>query len=300
MHLRQMQTSQKVRAYVTLVRPPYILALDLLCVLFIVTFQKGSYDPALIGLAVITVTFTSAGGAAINDYFDRDSDVLTHPERPIPANQISPARAAQLSAVMFLVALGASFMINLVAFGIVALNVVFFILYARVIKRLSGFASNLVMGYLGATIALFSGAVVFQTINAASMSFVGVIAGFAIGLNVLKDILTLEGDVQAGYPTLAVTRGIRVTAIVGTLFLFVSVLTSPLPFFVGVVSDNYLFAIAIWAGIVIILSLRFLKASNTEKMVKRVRIFTMYWPYIVGVAGIAYAIFFVVSGGSYV
>ena len=296
MPLRQMQTSEKLRAYAALIRLPYILVLGFLCVLFTATFQKGSYDPALIGVAVIAVAFTSAGGSAINDYCDRDSDVLTHPERPLSANQISPARAAQFSALMFLVALGASLMVNLVAFGIVGLNVLLFILYARVIKRLSGFVSNLVMGYLGATIALFSGAVVFQTINAASLSFVSLIAGGAIGLNVLKDIFTLEGDLKVGYPTLAAKRGIRVASIVGAFFLLISVITSPLPFFVGVVSIAYLFPISVWGGAAVVLSLALLLASNTENVVGRLRIFTKYWPYIVGVAGIAYAVPFIVLG----
>ncbi|MGZ8874826.1 MAG: UbiA family prenyltransferase [Halobacteriota archaeon] len=291
-----MQISQNVRAFLTLMRLPYIIVLSFLCVLFIVTFQKGLNDPALIGLAVIAVTFTSAGSAAINDYCDRDSDVLTHPERPISANQITPSRAAQFSALTFLVALGASFLINPVAFGIVALNVVLFIVYARVIKRFSGFVSNLVMGYLGATIALFSGAVVFQTINAASLSFVGLIAGGAIGLNVLKDILTLEGDLKAGYPTLAAKHGIRVAAIVGALFLLLSTITSPMPFFVGVVSVAYLFPIAVWGSVAIAVSLTLLTASNSESVVKRLRIFTTYWPYVVGVACVAYILPFAIWG----
>lgn len=277
-------------------RLPYILMLSLLCVLFIITFQKGLYDPALIGIAVISVTFTSAGSAAINDYCDRDSDVLTHPARPISANQISPIRAAQFSALTFLVALGASLMINPVAFGIVGLNVMLFILYARVIKRLSGFVSNLVMGYLGATIVLFSGATVFQTINAASLSFVGLIAGGAIGLNVLKDILTLEGDLKVGYPTLTAKRGIRVTAIVGSLFLLLSTITSPLLFFVGVVSVAYLFPITVWGGAAVVVSLTLLMASNTESVIERLKIFTTYWPYVVGLASVSYILPFAIWG----
>jgi len=155
--------------------------LDFLCVLFIVTFQKGFYSGRARGLAVLTVSLITAGGAAINDCFDRDSDALTHPERPVASHKISPAGAAQFSALMFLLGLGTAFAINFVAFGIVAVNVVLFIAYPRVVKRFSGFLSNLVMGYLGATVALFAGAVVFQTINVDPLSFVGLIAGGAIG-----------------------------------------------------------------------------------------------------------------------
>ncbi|MGZ4864886.1 MAG: UbiA family prenyltransferase [Halobacteriota archaeon] len=297
MHLRQMRASEKLQAYASLMRLSYILALSFLCVLFTVTFQKGSYDPVLISLAVIAVAFTCAGGSAINDYCDRDSDAITHPERPLPANQIPSKRAAQFSALTFFVALGVSLTINLIAFGIVAINVLLFIIYARLIKRLSGFASNLLMGYLGATIPLFSGAVVFQTINAASLSFVGLIAGGAIGLNVLKDILTLKGDLKVGYPTVAAKRGIRAASILGAFFLLISVITSPLPFFVGVVSVAYLFPIAVWGGGAVVLSLALLKASDNEKVIDRLRIFTTSWPFIVGVACVAYAISFAVVGG---
>jgi geranylgeranylglycerol-phosphate geranylgeranyltransferase len=291
-----MTLNQQVRSYLTLIRLPYIFVLGLLCVLFIVTFQKSLFDLPLTFLAVITVAFVTAGGATINDYYDRDSDALAHPERPIPSHKISPANAALLAVLTFLVGLTISLIINAVAFGIVALNAVLFILYARVIKRLSGLLSNLVMGYLGATIALFSGAAVFATINASSLSFVGLIAGGAIGLNVLKDVMTLEGDKKVGYPTLAATRGLRVASIIGALFLLVSAITSPLPFFFGVVTVAYLFPIAVWGGAVVVLSVTLLKASNTEKMIRQLRIFTTYWPYIVALAGVSYIVPFFVWG----
>lgn len=291
-----MKLNQQVQAYLTLIRLPYIFVLGLLCVLFIITFQKGLFDLPLTSLAVFTVALITAGGATINDYYDRDSDALAHPERPIPSHRIFPARAAQLAILTFLVGLTVSLIINAVAFGIVALNVALFILYARAIKRLSGLLSNLVMGYLGATIVLFSGAAVFETINAASLSFVGLIAAGAIGLNVLKDVMTLEGDAKVGYPTLAATKGLRLASLVGALFLLISAIASPLPFFFGVVSVAYLFPIAVWGGTVVVLSVTLLKASNSEKMIKQLRIFTTYWPYIVGLAGVSYILPFFVWG----
>jgi len=291
-----MQLSEKVRAIIALMRVPYILMLDFLCLLFIVTFQKGFHEPELVGLAVITVALVTAGGAAINDYCDRDSDALTHLERPIPANRISPAHAAQFSALMFLAGLCVSFAINSVAFGIVAVNVVLFIAYPRVVKRFSGFLSNLVMGYLGATIAIFAGAVVFQTINAASLSFVGLIAGGAIGLNVLKDVLTLEGDLKIGYPTLAATHGVRIAAIVGAFFLLLSAITSPVPYFVGAVGVVYLLAISVWGAIVVVTALPLLIAPDAKNVQRRVMIFTRSFPYLAAFACVVYALSAVVWG----
>jgi geranylgeranylglycerol-phosphate geranylgeranyltransferase len=140
---------KRLRAFITLVRLPYWLMEGLLCVLFMLTFQRGFYKPFLMSLAVVTVALIGAGGAAVNDYFDRDSDAITHPDRPIPSKQISPASALQFSAVTFLAGLVVSVAINPLALGIAGLNTVLFTLYPRFLKRLSGFLSNLVMGFLG-------------------------------------------------------------------------------------------------------------------------------------------------------
>ncbi len=265
---------RRLRAFIRLIRLPYWLIEGILCVLFMVTFQRGFYKPFLMGLAVLTMAFVGAGGAAVNDYFDRDSDAITHPDRPIPSHQISPASALQFSALTFLAGLGVSVAINPLVLGIVGLNTILFILYPRVIKRLSGFLSNLVMGYLGASIALFAEAVVVQTISISSLSFVGMIAGGSIGFNVLKDVLTLDGDVKVGYPTLAATRGIRVTAIVGALFLLFSVFASPLPYLTGVVSAVYLLPVVVWGVTVVYSAVSLLRKPNVQNVKKRLKMFT--------------------------
>jgi geranylgeranylglycerol-phosphate geranylgeranyltransferase len=287
---KNMQLNATLRAYASLIRVPYILMVDFLCVLLILTFQKGFYDLGTMGLAVLAVSLVIAGSAAINDYFDCESDRLSHPERAIPSNEISLIRAAQFAAVTFFAGLAVSSVINVLAFGIVALNVVLFVLYPRVIKRFSGFLSNLVMGYLGATIALFAGAVVFKTINIASLSFAGMIAAAAVGLNVLKDVLTVDGDLKAGYPTLAIKGGIRTAAIVGALFLLLSVVTSPLPYLVGAVGVAYLIAVAVWGGIGLFTALSLFKAPDPANVRMRLRTFNSSFPYIVGAASVVYAL----------
>jgi geranylgeranylglycerol-phosphate geranylgeranyltransferase len=290
MHLRQMRLDAALRAYVKLIRVPYILMVDLLCVLLILTFQRGFDDLGIIALAVLAVSLVIAGSAAINDYFDCESDRLTHPKRAIPSNEIPLTRAAQFAALTFFAGLIVSSMINVLAFGIVALNVVLFVLYPRVVKRVSGFLSNLVMGYLGATITLFAGAVVFKTINISSVSFVGMIAAGAVGLNVLKDILTVDGDLKAGYPTLAIKRGIRMAAIVGALFLLLSVATSPFPFLVGAAGVAYLIAIALWGSIGLFTALSLFRAPDAANVRKQLTTFNSSFPYLVGAASVVYAL----------
>ncbi len=245
--------------------------------LFMITFQKGFGDIALLGTATLAVLLIGAGSAAINDYFDCESDRLTHPDRPIPSGEISPPRTMQFAATMLITGLGVSLLINPLAFLIVALNVVLFILYPRVFKRLSGFVSNLLMGYLGATVALFAGAVIFQTINLASLSFMGMIAAAVIAFNVLKDVLTINGDVKVGYPTVAARRGIRVAVIIGSVFIFLTVISAPLPYLMGAVNVAYLVPIAIAACIVLFAALSLLKRPDIGNVQKQLTVFLMCW-----------------------
>ena len=64
------------------------------------------------GLVVLTVAFIGVGGAAIDDYFDRESDDVIHPDRPITSHQISLAKAFQFFALMFVAELLVSFVIK--------------------------------------------------------------------------------------------------------------------------------------------------------------------------------------------
>jgi 4-hydroxybenzoate polyprenyltransferase len=290
-----MRLNAKLRPYASLIRVPYILVVDGLCALMILTFQSGLYNLSNLVLAILSVSLVVAGSSAINDYFDLESDQISHPERAIPSMEISPTRVVQFSAVTFVAALVTASMINILAFAVVALNVALFVVYPRVVKRISGFLSNLVMGYLGATVALFSGAVVFDTINVASLSFVAMIAAGAIALNVLKDVLTFNGDLKAGYDTLAIKRGIRTAVIVGALFLIVSTATSPLPYLVGAVGAAYLIAAALWGGTALFMAVSLFKTPNAANVKQKLKIFNASFPYVVGAACLVYALLFAIG-----
>ncbi len=266
-----------LRSLIKLTRPPYLLFLGLACVLFTITFQRGLGNLTLMGAAVLAVVLISSGGAAINDYFDEGSDALTHPERPLPSGEITSARVAQFAAVLFVVGLGVALLINPLAFAILALNAALFILYPRVVKRVSGFASNLLMGYLGASVVLFTGAAVFEAINMAALSCVGMMAAAAIAFNVLKDVLTLEGDIKIGYTTLAARCGVRAAAIVGSVFILLTVITAPLPYVAGALNVAYLVPVAAAACIALYIVLSLVKRPDVQNVRRQLSIFPLVW-----------------------
>ena len=99
--------------------------LEVSCILFMTTFQRGIPSIYLMGLVSLALLFVASGGFAINDYFDRESDAIVHPERPIPSNQISSIGVVQFSAAMFLAGFVVALCINWLALGIAVFCIIF-------------------------------------------------------------------------------------------------------------------------------------------------------------------------------
>ena len=93
-------------------------------------------------------------------------------------------------------------MINWLSFAIIAVDSLLLLVYSYMVKRKSGFAANLLMGILTGTAFIYGQATVSGTVNLISLSLYPIAFG-TIGGNVLRDILSMEGDSKVGYPTLA-------------------------------------------------------------------------------------------------
>ena len=51
------------------------------------------------------MAFITSAGFAINDYFDRESDAIIKPKRPIPSGALSLKQVVAVSSVLFAVGL---------------------------------------------------------------------------------------------------------------------------------------------------------------------------------------------------
>ena len=215
------------------------------------------------------------GGFAINDYFDRESDAIVKPDRPIPSNQITPLGAIQISVVLFLAGLGVAATINLLALGIAAFATVFLILYAAFFKRRAGFVSNIVIGLLaGTVITLFSEATVLRTVSVISLCSIG-FSLLITGRNVFKDVAGVEGDMKIGVSSLAIKQGTLVLQQRSVYLLcFFAIITSPLPYFVGVVSVAYLVPIALMSCIIFYVALSIFRKPSAENVKRQLKMFS--------------------------
>lgn len=263
------------RGLVALLRMPYWLMTGGLSLLTALAITKSIIDPVHIALIFFSMAFITSAGFAINDYFDRESDAVIKPKRPIPAGALSLKQVVAVSGVLFAAGLIMSYFINWLSFAIIAADSLLLLLYSYLIKRKSGFAANILVGILTGTAFMYGETTVLNNISLISLSLYPIAFG-TIGGNVLRDILSMEGDSKVGYPTLPQKIGSFSAAKVGALFFMLTGLLAPLPYFIGEFTIYYLPLILLWSVLLIYSSIRLVTAGSTIQNVRKYeRIVTM-------------------------
>jgi len=268
------------RGLIALLRLPYWLMTGGLALLTAFAILKDPLNMSLQTALLIffSMAFITSAGFAINDYFDRESDAIIKPKRPIPSGALSLKQVMVVSGVLFAVGLIMASFINWLSFAIIAADSLLLLLYSYLVKRKSGFAANVLVGILTGTAFMYGQATIMGTVNLISLSLYPIAFG-TIGGNVLRDILSLEGDSKVGYPTLPQKIGSVSAAKVGAVFFLLTGLLAPLPaipFFTGHFTVYYLPLILLWSVLLIYSSIRlFVSTSTIAEIRKYERLVTM-------------------------
>jgi len=242
---------------------------------------KGAMDLLTVPLTFFSMALVTSAGFALNDYFDKESDAIIKPRRPIPSGALSLRQVMAISFALFAIGLILSALLNQLSFLILLVDSILLVIYSAFIKRKSGFAANILVGVLTGTAFLYGEAVTLGTgvWNPAALTFASwslyPIAFGTIGGNVLRDILSLEGDSKVGYPTLPQRVGNLNSAKVAAVFFIATGVLAPLPYFLGNFTPFYLPLILVWSAILIYASIRLMVAVSPGNVRKYERMVTM-------------------------
>jgi len=267
------------RGLIALLRLPYWLMTGGLSLLTAFAIEKSPFDLSISSVVLIffSMAFITSAGFAINDYFDRESDAVIKPKRPIPSGALTLKQVVAISGLLFALGLIMASLINWLSFAIIAVDSVLLLIYSFMVKRKSGFTANVLVGILTGTAFLYGEATITSpaTVSLISLSLYPIAFG-TIGGNVLRDILSLEGDSKTGYPTLPQKIGNTNSAKVAALFFLTTGLLAPLPFFIGKFTVYYLPLILLWSVLLIYASVRLIASASTALNVRKYeRIVTM-------------------------
>lgn len=90
------------KGLVALLRLPYWLMTGGLALLTAFAITKGNFlNMQILGLIFFSMACITSAGFAINDYFDKESDAIIKPKRPIPSGSLSLRQVIAVSTFLF-------------------------------------------------------------------------------------------------------------------------------------------------------------------------------------------------------
>jgi len=269
----------RLLAYLELVRPHNVLA-AVICVLLgmAASYKVAGYTFNIADAlaASLVVALVSAGGYAINDYFDYMVDLVNKPYRPIPSGRVSPKEALAFSVALGAVGVALSTWFGYVSVVFVLLNAVLVYAYSAKIKEL-GIVGNVVVSFEGSASIVYGSLVASLSIGRyeiLSASVIPTIIAFVLllGREIVKTIEDYYADSVRGVRSLPRVLGLRKSALIASIILLSVVPLSFLPYFSGIY-DRFVYApLATLTIVLIVLSVaRMLRSSNIVSAAAKVR-----------------------------
>lgn len=198
----------------------------------------GPFAVPLVLAGAAAAAFT-AGGNALNDIYDRETDRVNHPDRPLASGLMALRTARAFVGASFGVAALLAALVNVLALSVVVLNAVLMFSYEAGLKA-RGASGNLVIAYLVGSLFLFAGVAVFRG-PTEPLIRTGVLAALAffttLGREVTKDIEDLRGDVDRR--TLPRRIGVKAAGIVAAVALLAGAALSSVPLLLQVLGWGF-------------------------------------------------------------
>ncbi|MCW4002002.1 MAG: geranylgeranylglycerol-phosphate geranylgeranyltransferase [Candidatus Bathyarchaeota archaeon] len=220
-------------------------------------------------------SFTLTGASmAINDYYDRGIDAINEPNRPIPSGDVSPSEALLFAVVLSLTGFLAALMTNISCVVVATVALVIFVTYTTKGKR-TGLPGNFLVGAC-VVIPFVYGGFVVQNLKLYVILFSTIVFLSITSREVTKGIVDVEGDASEGIRTIAVLYGEKNAAVLSSVFSFLAVSLSPLPWLWGLVS-NWFLPLVILTDVGLVISFVSLLRNYSRKNARRVKNLSLLW-----------------------
>lgn len=241
--------------------------------------QEGTHPALNFSINLLSgfvTSFTLTGSSmAINDYYDRDIDVINEPNRPIPSGAVSPKEALSFALVLSLAGFTAALMTNIPCLIVAVIAWTIFVTYTTKGKR-TGLPGNFLVSACVAMPFIYGSFIVEERLELVVTIFAVIVFLSNTGREVAKGIVDVEGDRTQNVKTIAVLFGDKTAAFVASGFLVLAVVLSPLPWLWGLVS-NWFLPFVILTDVGLVLSSILLVRDYSRKNARRVKNSILIW-----------------------
>ena len=254
-------------AYIKIIRPINCVMIGIGVITGEVIIVKFNLPLLQTIFAFLSGFFLTAAAMVLNDYIDLPADKINAPQRPLPSGLISPRIALVYYLALGFLGIFLSFFLSLINFLIAIIYFILASLYDTSIKK-TGLVGNFIVSASVAIPFVYGAVLVSENIPTVIVIFFLVAFLANTGREIIKGIADVEGAKVRGYNTIAVKLGEEKAAIIGSLFIYIAILFSPLPFLLGLTSIVYLIVVTIADFVFIKATLLVLRKNNKEKAIE--------------------------------
>lgn len=228
-------------------------------------------------LGYVTAFTLTSVSMIMNDYYDKETDRINEPGRPIPSGLVRPNESLVLAAALTVIGFAAAFLVNSTCLIVAVISWIVSVTYNTMGKR-KGLPGNFLVSTCVAIPFVYGNFVVGQSLGLKAVFFAALAFLSNTGREVAKGIADVEGDRTEGMRTVAVSHGEKTAAQAASLFFLSAIGLSLLPVVLRLVSAWYIPTVAVadlgFAASSVML-IRDFSRSNARKIKNRVLLWMM-------------------------
>ncbi len=182
--------------------------------------------------------FLLAASMVVNDYFDREIDLINEPKRPLPSGVVGTTEALSFAAILGSLGLLSASKTGIPTLMIALLSLVIMISYNAKVKK-TGLLGNVLVS-TNVAIPFVYGGFAVASLNWSLAIFALLAFLSSVGREIVKGIVDVPGDKSRGVRSIAVTKGNAIAGKYGATLFLASVALSALPLLFGLVTYYYI------------------------------------------------------------
>lgn len=267
----------KLEGYVQLMRPVNCLMMGFAVVVGAAIASPQNLLGSTLKIAFgFTTGFTlTAASMAVNDYYDREIDAVNEPNRPIPSGLIEAKEGLIFAFVLTVVGLLTALITNILCLATSIIAWIFLLTY-NTLGKSSGLPGNFLVSTCVSIPFIYGSLAIVEGIETNVLIFAIMAFLSNTGREITKGIVDVEGDRMEDINTIAVQYGERKAAITAAIFYISSVLLSPIPWILGLVSFWFVPLVAVTDFGLITSSFTIIEDYSRENA-RRVKNAVLWW-----------------------
>ena len=218
----------RIKAYLELIRYP-LFGIPIVATLPGALIASEGQLTWRVGAALIIASFGYFAGMIKNDYFHRETDAQTNPERPLPSHRLTPKQALVPASVIYALCVLCGFWLSVKAGLLVIALVAISHLYNAIFKA-KGILGSLTLPLGIGLLSVFGALVVSDKVPRLVWYAFGATTLYDLGTHITTTFKDISRDKQHGITTTPVQLGIRPALLLSAIATLLAFVIALLPY----------------------------------------------------------------------